>query len=55
MAAKSYLIANADDFGLSKGVNQGIIKTYEQGIVTSAREYQIPGDLSFAKIFISGK
>jgi chitin disaccharide deacetylase len=35
MAAKRYLIVNADDFGLSFGVNRGIIKAHEQGIVTS--------------------
>ena len=30
------LIVNADDFGLSEGVNRGIITAHEQGIVTSA-------------------
>jgi len=30
------LIVNADDFGLSPGVNGGVIQTHEQGIVTSA-------------------
>jgi len=30
------LIVNADDFGLSPGVNQGIIETHVRGIVTSA-------------------
>jgi chitin disaccharide deacetylase len=30
------LIVNADDFGLSAGVNAGIIKTCDHGIVTSA-------------------
>jgi chitin disaccharide deacetylase len=35
MAAKRYLIVNADDFGLSEGVNLGIIRAHEQGIVTS--------------------
>ena len=30
------LIVNADDFGLSDGVNRGIIRAHEQGIVTSA-------------------
>ena len=31
-----YLIVNADDFGLSDGVNRGIIHGHECGIVTSA-------------------
>jgi predicted glycoside hydrolase/deacetylase ChbG (UPF0249 family) len=30
------LIVNADDFGLSPGVNRGIIQAHERGIVTSA-------------------
>lgn len=30
------LIVNADDFGLSAGVNRGIIQAFERGIVTSA-------------------
>jgi predicted glycoside hydrolase/deacetylase ChbG (UPF0249 family) len=30
------LIVNADDFGHSAGVNAGVIKAHEQGIVTSA-------------------
>jgi chitin disaccharide deacetylase len=36
MTAKRHLIINADDFGLSSGVNRGIIKAHEHGIVTSA-------------------
>jgi predicted glycoside hydrolase/deacetylase ChbG (UPF0249 family) len=36
MTAKKHLIVNADDFGLSYGVNRGIIKAHEHGIVTSA-------------------
>lgn len=31
-----YLIVNADDFGQSDGVNRGILRAHEQGIVTSA-------------------
>jgi predicted glycoside hydrolase/deacetylase ChbG (UPF0249 family) len=31
-----YLIVNADDFGLSPGVNRGIIECAESGILTSA-------------------
>jgi predicted glycoside hydrolase/deacetylase ChbG (UPF0249 family) len=31
-----YLIVNADDFGLSPGVNRGIIEVAERGILTSA-------------------
>lgn len=30
------LIVNADDFGLSAGINRGIIESHERGIVTSA-------------------
>ena len=36
MTQAKLLIVNADDFGLSPGVNAGIIQAYEQGIVTSA-------------------
>src|SRR6516164_6665001 len=32
----AYLIVNADDFGLSAGVNAGIVQAHHQGIVTSA-------------------
>lgn len=31
-----YLIVNADDFGMSTGVNRGIIDSHRHGIVTSA-------------------
>jgi predicted glycoside hydrolase/deacetylase ChbG (UPF0249 family) len=31
-----YLIVNADDFGLSPGINRGVVECYERGIVTSA-------------------
>jgi chitin disaccharide deacetylase len=36
VAADRYLIVNADDFGQSAGVNQGVITAHERGIVTSA-------------------
>ena len=36
MGGKKYVIVNADDFGMSPGVNRGIIQTHEHGIVTSA-------------------
>ncbi len=36
MAAQRHFIVNADDFGLSPGVNRGIIKAHERGVVTSA-------------------
>jgi len=36
MAVSRFLIVNADDFGLNRGVNQGIIEAHEHGIVTSA-------------------
>jgi chitin disaccharide deacetylase len=36
MPTQRHLIVNADDFGLSQGVNQGIIQAHEHGIVTSA-------------------
>jgi predicted glycoside hydrolase/deacetylase ChbG (UPF0249 family) len=36
MSSDRVLIVNADDFGLSSGVNQGVIEAHERGIVTSA-------------------
>src|SRR5215813_8198613 len=35
-AMAKLLIVNADDFGLSPGINAGIIEGFEQGILTSA-------------------
>jgi predicted glycoside hydrolase/deacetylase ChbG (UPF0249 family) len=35
MGEERFLIVNADDFGLSDGVNRGIIEAFERGIVTS--------------------
>lgn len=35
MHATRHLIVNADDFGLSPGVNAGIVQCHERGIVTS--------------------
>jgi predicted glycoside hydrolase/deacetylase ChbG (UPF0249 family) len=36
MKPNRYLIVNADDFGRSAGINQGIVKAHGSGIVTSA-------------------
>jgi predicted glycoside hydrolase/deacetylase ChbG (UPF0249 family) len=36
VADQRFLIVNADDFGLSGGVNAGVIEAHERGIVTSA-------------------
>jgi chitin disaccharide deacetylase len=35
-ASERVLIVNADDFGRSPGVNDGVIRAHEEGIVTSA-------------------
>lgn len=35
-AEEKFVIVNADDFGISEGVNRGIIAAHEKGIVTSA-------------------
>jgi predicted glycoside hydrolase/deacetylase ChbG (UPF0249 family) len=35
-AGERHLIVNADDFGLTSGINRGIIEAHEHGIVTSA-------------------
>src|SRR5260221_11481016 len=36
MTSGKYIVVNADDLGLSDGVNRGIIEAHENGIVTSA-------------------
>lgn len=36
MSQERFLIVNADDLGLSSGVNAGIVEAHERGIVTSA-------------------
>ena len=35
-SVRPFLIVNADDFGLTPGVNRGIVEAHERGIVTSA-------------------
>lgn len=36
MSAERLLIVNADDFGRSPGINDGVVRAFEDGIVTSA-------------------
>ncbi|MGH7556636.1 MAG: carbohydrate deacetylase [Gemmatimonadota bacterium] len=36
MSDRRYLVVNADDFGMSRAVNCGVIEAHERGIVTSA-------------------
>src|SRR5436190_1453918 len=31
-----HLVVNADDFGISRGVNRGIVEAHQRGLVTSA-------------------
>lgn len=33
---RRHLIVNADDFGMTEGVNEGVVEAHERGIVTSA-------------------
>jgi chitin disaccharide deacetylase len=33
---ETLLVVNADDFGLSRGVNRGIVEAHQRGVVTSA-------------------
>ena len=51
MSGKRCLIVNADDFGLSRGVNRGIVKAYEIGIVTSASLMVRPSTASEAAAY----
>ena len=44
------LIINADDFGLSSGANRGIVKAWQQGILTSASI--MPGGGAFQEALI---
>ena len=32
---EKYLVINADDFGASVGINQGIVESHTKGVVTS--------------------
>jgi PEP-CTERM/exosortase A-associated glycosyltransferase len=34
--AERYLVVNADDFGRTPGINRGVVRAHERGIVTSA-------------------
>ena len=36
MTSDRYVIVNADDFGLTHGINRGIIEAHEHGVLTSA-------------------
>jgi predicted glycoside hydrolase/deacetylase ChbG (UPF0249 family) len=38
------LVVNADDFGFTKGVNQGIIEAHRSGILTAATLMAAPGE-----------
>jgi predicted glycoside hydrolase/deacetylase ChbG (UPF0249 family) len=53
MAERRLLIVNADDLGLSEGVNAGIAEAHERGIVTSAslmvRQAAAPDVATFAR------
>ncbi|MEK7522825.1 MAG: ChbG/HpnK family deacetylase [Patescibacteria group bacterium] len=43
-----YLIVNADDFGMSNGITDGIIEAHERGIVTSTSLMIIAKESSYA-------
>ena len=50
-----YLVVNADDFGLSPGVNRGIVETHERGIVTSASLMVRPAAAGEAAAYARGR
>lgn len=43
MTSNRYLIVNADDYGLSHGVNRAIVRAFENGVVTGASLMVRPG------------
>jgi chitin disaccharide deacetylase len=48
---QDFLIVNADDFGLSDGVNEGIIRAHSEGIVTSTSlMVRMPAAVSAARL-----
>jgi chitin disaccharide deacetylase len=54
MITARFLIVNADDFGLSEGVNRGIIEAHERGIVTSASLMVLKPSASSAAAYSRG-
>src|SRR5215204_3611043 len=55
MPGERYLVVNADDFGLSPGVNRGIIDAHERGIVTSASLMVRPAAAGEAAAYARGR
>jgi predicted glycoside hydrolase/deacetylase ChbG (UPF0249 family) len=47
-----FLIINGDDFGFSRGVNQGIIKAHEQGVLTST-SLMVTGDAAAGAVALA--
>lgn len=60
MKKKKFLIVNADDFGLTKGVSDGILQAHKKGIVTStsvmmnqqATYYALENSKSFPRLSV---
>jgi predicted glycoside hydrolase/deacetylase ChbG (UPF0249 family) len=52
--AHKYLIVNADDFGLSPGVNRGVAEAHERGILTSASLMVRPATAGDAAAYARG-